>query len=339
MSSTTRTLVTILLALLVAWWWTLDRRAVGAAGPSRWRPLADGGRGSLEGRLLLDEGQSVGDVTLNLAYEPVAGDSSFRHELVVSANGRFGADPLPACRARLEVGVHLGETPVLVVDDLLVPPGGPCSDPRLDPLDLRGRVHRFAFRVLDHTGAPVPRATLGWRPAAADGDGPPYSRWKVFEGEQAVVCEADAVDVLVLTPGGRTEELLGVVGDQAIHLHEGWPVRIALPPGVDPGEGTLELGVRVRRGALDPRIDRESSPGGRVHRDPLLAAFVDGEAEVVVPRLGPYLLEWRVARRGGGWRSLDRRRHPIEVGPHTYRERLAPPFPQEAYRAALAAAH
>lgn len=62
---------------------------------------------------------------------------------------------LPVGKARVEVLMSDDDVPVAVVEDVPVPGGDAAEDPRLDPIDLRGRVKTVVVTVVDPDGAPV----------------------------------------------------------------------------------------------------------------------------------------------------------------------------------------
>lgn len=344
MSRSTTLLVLLLLLPLSAWWLAssrVDLHAGGAGSLGGWSEILreDQGLGVLAGRLLVDEGVAVQEVELLLEVRLEGQDAPVLGHLPlgVDAQGYFESPLLPRGRARLIARV--GGQEVVRIDDVRIPAQGPSRDPRLAELDLRGAVSRFEFTVLDMNGDPVPQALLGWRPSSPEGDPAPYARAVVaLEGRAEVLSASPYLDLLVVADGARTQEFLGVAFGSDLDLREGWRVRLALPEGVLPAEDGVDLAARLVRVEPDPRVDpaaqlllEATGELGEVH-------FEGGQAEVLLPALGAWEVEWVALRdTGTGLSRLDLgpERPVFEVRPGSWRELVRPIFPAAAYRAAL----
>lgn len=161
---------------------------------------------SVVGRLLLDEAVSVDDLSLGLSGE--GADPSTYHD------GTFRLFQVPpgvyTFRVWFDEGGLLGEVPNVVVTE-----GATVRDPRLDPLDLRGRARSIVVRVGDGEGRPIHGATLAWRfPGAEEWREPlPMKR-----GRKTLLFAGSAVDLRVEAPGCLPVERAGVGVDLELVL-------------------------------------------------------------------------------------------------------------------------
>jgi len=106
------------------------------------------------------------------------------------------------------------------VEGIVVPaaPGAVVRDPRLDPLDLRGRLSSVALTVTDGHGAPVEGARVSWRSA---GQGACLKGLAVPSGACTLRAVGPALDLVVFAPGRRSVERRGVSGAVAAVLEPG----------------------------------------------------------------------------------------------------------------------
>jgi len=339
-SRSTLLLVILLLTALSAW------RFVSMQTPA-WIPSgsivhAREDASSLEGRVLLDPNIPTEQVRVQLLMVVGGtGGMTIRLPAELEPDGRFRFSGLLAGVGTLEAGTGKLRVPLARIEDLVVPDSGFCDDPRLQSIDLRGRVHMFELEILDFEGERAHRVAVGWRVSTPEDEGAQYNRWVAGkDGLVSFASPADLVDLLVFAPGARTEELFGVSYGRTVDLYEGWPVRIAAPDGLDLEEHGVQLWARLHRTALDPRIAKERSLGGQFFRitqeQPLR-----GEALLFsVPRPGTWKVEWLAYREvDDGMDRLDLGSElvSIEVDPGDLDRVHLSTFPIQAYRAALAA--
>jgi len=222
-----------------------------------------------------------------------------------------------------------------------VPDTGFCDDPRLASIDLRGLVHMFEFEILDFEGELAHPVAVGWRVSTPEDEAGSYLRWVAGEdGRVSFASPSDLVDLLVLARGARIEELFGVGYGRSVDLHEGWPVRIAAPEGLDLEADGVQLSARLHRTALDPRIASARSLGGRFFRATTETPLRGDVLEFSVLRPGAWEVEWLAYREvddGIDRLNLGAERIPIEVDLGDLGRVHHSTFPIEAYRAALAA--
>ncbi len=115
--------------------------------------------GAAEGRVVTDSGVPL--ERLALAFRrPAPGGGVTRRPVRLDASGRLRAEGLREGAWSFEVSVPGEEPPVARVDDVVVEAGATTADPRLDPLDVRGRVVAHRIEVVDPAGSPVAGATV-----------------------------------------------------------------------------------------------------------------------------------------------------------------------------------
>src|SRR5262249_11540295 len=132
------------------------------------------------------------------------------------------------------------------VEGIVVRASETTRDPRLNPLDLRGRVHVLHFRVVDERDNDVPDATCAYRRAGTqDFIRPTTSSSGRAEEADRVVTMYPAIDVEVSAPGRRTVRLYAVDSDRTVVLALAPRVRISLPGGLPQLAPDTALGVLV----------------------------------------------------------------------------------------------
>lgn len=339
MSRPTLLLVLLLLTALSVWW-SVNVQTPGILSGSIVQ--ARESASSVEGRVLLDADIPTQQVRVRLLLVVSATDGLLLHlPAELEPDGRFFFQGLPGGVATLEAGTGRLLEPLARIEGLLVPDTGTCDDPRLQSIDLRGRVHMFELEILDFEGERAHPVAVGWRVSSPEDEGAPYARWVAGrDGLVRFASSSDLVDLLVLARGARTEEVFGVGYGRTVDLHEGWPVRIAAPEGLDLEADGVQLWARLHRTALDTRIAKARSLGGeflRVTAETLLRGDV---LELTVPQAGTWEVEWRAYRAvDDGIDRLDLGSDfvPIEVEPGALGRLHRSTFPTQAYRTALAA--
>ena len=228
---------------------------------------------ALVGRLVVDPAIGFGEIRLVLSR---AGNSdierggaaylsSDRSRMYsVGDDGSFAIERIPAHHAgRFSVLLQEQFVPEFAVDDIQVPEEGAPPDPRLDPLDLSGRIQSLRIEVQDDTG----RARNQAHVVLTD----PTQRMEPREhitrnGDTVFLVPNGAYDLDVDLPGWESVHLTGVTGDQVIRLHslgnhgerpEGYTVTIVLDSrtSLPPQPYRLAVGLLLEPKPLRPIVD------------------------------------------------------------------------------------
>jgi hypothetical protein len=139
-------------------------------------------------------------------------------------------------RAALVVGDPDRTTALQEWDGLIVPEHGVLRDPRLQEIDLRGRLSLARIEVVDEEGRPL-FGTIATE--SADGW---CASWLFGDGLEDLVSVVPIRRVTLFAAGRRTVTLDPPATSQRIVLPRGRPVRVALPPGIGLPAG-FALGV------------------------------------------------------------------------------------------------
>lgn len=123
-------------------------------------------------------------------------------------------------------------TSIADVGDLVVG-DGPCNDPRLASIDLRGKLTRFSIRATNSDGTPIARDDAFV--IVRNGE----ERWyghNLGRGVVDLVAPAP-VDLVVVAPGGKAAFLTGVLDSRTVVMESPLPqsVRLVLPQPLPDG--------------------------------------------------------------------------------------------------------
>jgi hypothetical protein len=225
----------------------------------------------------------------------------------VQPSGAFRVEGLRPGKVRLLVhsGRYSGALWVLNDVELVA---GECVDPRVQTIDLRGRLHAREIEVVDDAGNPVPTGCVIVRP----GDPGEESRvYVIDEGRAAWIGAGPAVDVQVRAPGFRDASVLGVSGSRKLSLERGIPVVLALPAGVERPPSPWELAV-----GLHPPGNRPDQSRKEYTRDSARELYwsakrvdsharfgSDSQATLYVPFEGRFELDFELVDAGDSMRG------------------------------------
>ncbi|HEU4417645.1 MAG TPA: hypothetical protein VFT55_01830, partial [Planctomycetota bacterium] len=180
--------------------------------------------------------------------------------------------------------------PIVAIDAVEIG-DGPCTDPRLVDIDLRGRVRTFEIRATASDGTAVASqdAFVVIRSSGAD-----WSGFNLASGVAKIATPA-AVDLIVLAKGHKAALVSGVFDARTIALEAATEAHIALvlPSPLPEGAG---LRLRLRPTLELPRRARMQLDNGRgmgAENFFIEEATVDaaGKATVLVRFPGPYTVE------------------------------------------------
>ena len=185
------------------------------------------GTGGIECRVLLDEGVPVSEIRLLAKGEEA--DERWR------AGSSFGDDTLrvqtlPEGSYSVMVQLNGENEPLVEFDGVYVRAGENTSDPRLDPLDLRGRLSVVTLHVTDRDGKALQQLDILYRGSGA------RKRWgrKGVMAKRTVelVSSASSLDMQISAPNHRTVALDSVSGEREVVLQKGYPLRFVLAGGL-----------------------------------------------------------------------------------------------------------
>jgi hypothetical protein len=190
--------------------------------------------------------------------------------------------------------------PIVAIDAVEIT-DGPCADPRLVDIDLRGRVRSFEIRATASDGAPIASrdAFVVIRSSGDDWNG-----FQLGAGFVKIAAPA-AVDLIVVAKGHKTAFVNGVFDARTIALEAAPEAHLALVlPSPLPEGATLTL--RLKPTLELPRRARmqlDNGSGMQAENFFVEEAIVDaaGKATVPVRFPGPYTIEAGLSagRRGG----------------------------------------
>ena len=184
------------------------------------------GAGAVSGRLLL--APDVPARELHVALEGIDGESMvvmnrtsrtrapWNWRTPLDRDGTFSFDGVPP--GHLAVVIRLGPTGPEVerLDDLVVPSGGTAIDPRLELIDLRGRLRLVTIKVQDGSGRPIRGAHVRTRVADSERSGPAVTRGN---GVASVVMAVGMpMDIQVSHPLYRSIRIAEVKGPRTVVL-------------------------------------------------------------------------------------------------------------------------
>jgi hypothetical protein len=187
-----------------------------------------GAAAALEGRIVADAGVDRDAIRVSLRYlnAPLTDDPDGNDATVGvdSDSGRFRFQPAPPGIADLTLEVanfRQDAEPLLVIPSVQV--GGP-PDARLDPVDLRGKLHGCRIRATGEGGVTLDYCEA-WPVARPD--------WAVqgWQGRIGLISLEPLGEVTVTAPGWREVRFTPTAPDAEIVLPRGYEVRVATAAG------------------------------------------------------------------------------------------------------------
>jgi len=293
------------------------QREAASAGPGDARVVVVLARaGALDARLVLPDGVAPRSIALRARPGNAAPDDPWfaggvaRESAPGEVHGRAADGAVRYAIPSLPVGAHVLEVrlvgphpPLAVLDGVeafATPEGSPARavalDPRLDPLDLRGRVATVALQPRGADGEPLSNYHVYFRATPAP-TGPPIdeqddaggdARWLGRVGSAGpthLTVVGEALDVEISAPRHRRLLLRGVRGVQEPALEPGYALVL------EPDAGLRQL---VALGLGGELLEETRSPEHPNHIDLGVDAQGNGVAVVCAP--GPHPLRLRILR-------------------------------------------
>ena len=244
------------------------------------------GTGGLAGRVLLDPGVPLEHVLR------VDGGARW-HDAKLGPDGSFEVRGLRAGKHTLSVATD--DAVLLELPDAVVAPGEVTRDPRIQDVDLRGRLHVFRIRLAPPSPHVFPTWSLSWSASGTHAAEHTKRRQSLGDEEILVVTTLGRIDATLRVEGYRVERLVDLASETEVHLRPGYPLRLALPAGARLPQPPLFLGVALGGATVDARGD---------------VSFFDerGEALVHASEAGDAGVHWVLEQRhrnGGGQRPLE----------------------------------
>lgn len=245
--------------------------------------------GALAGSILADEGFPVEVLNISIEYPsglPADVEESLDSYADIDYETReFEFAQLPPGIARVAV-VTDNDLELAVIDGVVVAAGGE-PDPRLQNIDLRGRIFAHKLRVLGSDGKPVENVVVVEKHAE--------DAWHWgWQGDVTVVTEAATVDLLVFSDGYRRAEVNAVSGEAEVRLEDGIEIVVRWSgsiPELDGGSWGVD--VAPLDGSSYSWLESDEQ-----------ALDENGEARLTVSMPGQYSLIV-TARIDQGWSSMS----------------------------------
>ena len=175
----------------------------------------------LSGRVLLDAGSDPGRFRVRL--RPLAPNANWGwRALDLSADGSFAQDELRPGRYAVELTLGNANEALIGVEEVLLV-GGENHDPRLEPLDARGRTSAFEVRALGPDGQAL-MAFQVFRLRAGDR---PYAH-HTTTGVVFITSGDGPADLIIQADAYLRETRLGVTDDCTVSLRAGVPLGITV---------------------------------------------------------------------------------------------------------------
>ena len=264
--------------------------------------------GGVTGQVLVEPEVPLGNLRMILRPENLPAES--RMELFDSSRlsqKEVGHD----CRFQLQgllpwtytFSVAAGSDVLAEIPGIEIIAGEITRDPRLEPLDLRGRLHVF---TLDLVPPPPSFELSGSVLFTESGAGEPVRLQFFYKSPVVVVTPLAAIDVVVRAFDCRIEHLPALAERTELQLRAGLPVRLVLPRDVALPDPPLFVGARLVR--KDEREGERSELWARSYGLVMPTPPFDenGEISCLVAEPGRHAVQWFVEHhRQGGSSSVD----------------------------------
>jgi len=232
----------------------------------------------------LSKGISLMDLSSDLVILRPGG-RHWSYDWGVSGKNSWTWKGIPHGKYELKVFLKGSGYPLVRVQDILVPPEGKCRDPRIHPLDLRGKIRKSLLEVLDPKGRPIPYFTVYW---GKDRESGILCR----AGQALLLPMGDFSSVWVEAKGYRPRKIPVPSGKTRVVLEPGYPIRLIY-------SGKLPYPKKPHQFRASLHLVRpETGPGmPDLKKDPTFFArggffLSDQSLRMTVPFPGTYKVEW-----------------------------------------------
>jgi hypothetical protein len=250
--------------------------------------------GTLEGEVLVDEKSSAASFRVSVWPDSLGPRTSL--QIVgwllgtIDEQGDLRVNHLKPGNYTVAVSINANDRDAIFFENVIITPGR-CSDPRLSPLDLRGRARPIKIVTCDENGVPVNALAHA---ILTDG-----SFMRLTDTRQPILLPVDKTiaTILVHAEGYFPESLGPVEGTREVVLRRGLDVTLAWSGSEPLPESPYSLVARLETVSPQPEI-----PGGRAAasyvRDawsPSHGSFApDGRLVLKVREPGRYKLSWKL---------------------------------------------
>ncbi len=233
--------------------------------------------GQLRGSVLVDEGIRAAALT---ALFTIPGEDGRTISHQAAWNGReFSWTELDVGTGTVEIRADDTREPLYEVEGVTVVPGRENRDPRLQDIDLRGRLRQVHLEFVDERGRRV-------APVFLQSLDPRRFFWKYArDGEIDLLLTEDPPPLVATAEGYMQERITGLAGDRQVVLRQGARLEFVLdnPPTLPVG-WSLALGLSA--------IGGENSVFS-----PALSFDASGHCSYRAPGTGRWQLELSIERR------------------------------------------
>ncbi|MBC8329228.1 MAG: carboxypeptidase regulatory-like domain-containing protein [Planctomycetes bacterium] len=239
-----------------------------------------GAGGSLSGQLLVDEGLEFEDLAVEFVRDNENGGTDHT-PASLDDDGALEWSSLEPGPGRVEVVPNRDEAPVFVAAGMVIVPGV-NRDPRLEPIDLRGRLKAIKLEFVDEAGAAVQQVMM-------TGLAEDSRFWEhSWRGETTLYTGEGSLDLLLTSDGFQSVELRGLSQDTRVVFRRSAELLFVLQEPV-PLPDDVKLSIQLRREG----VHRWWSGSGAGEFNAL------GEARLHAPGSGEYLLMIGLVRHEG----------------------------------------
>ncbi len=252
----------------------------------------------------------------------------------VAGDGRFRLERLLPCSYTLSI--EAGGDALVEIPGIEIVSGEINRDPRLQAIDLCGRLRAFTLELLSPSHALQLSGTVSYREARTRA---PLRRLYFSQSPVLVVTPLAAIDVVVRARDCRIERLAALAERTEVRLRPALEVRLVLPGGLVLPPPPLFVGASLED--ADPQRSDER-PRGQAESRATTAFDEHGESLCLAHETGPMRVRWLLEHRESGncW-SSSRLDMPFEqivvVEEREGEQRIELTVTQQALNAALAA--
>jgi len=270
----------------------------------------------LAGRVLVDDGISLDALRISLrSRDPDSEGNSW--QAGPNPEGQFRWDDLPDGIFDLEVTTDNGGELLYQVEGLQLRAGATNRDPRVEEIDLRGRLTGLHLEFVDSDGQRVREVRIMTL------DLEPVQNWYAWDGEVDIVTLHAPLRLVAYAPGYRSAQLDGVAADREVMMRAGLSLELVLDnPGVVPAG--WEVGAW-----LQPAPGDGGDGDGSYMQDE--ATFDSkGVATVAAQSAGTFDLQFYLGRKGGHSRWSTGPRTRIDIAEMAGTQRIQVSIDAEA---------